>query len=441
MEGIVAAVTKLQSAPTHISALHWSPDNQIAALTAKAIVILSPKWCTKTRTSKVEMDRTLVTVDLLTKKKQKSTSYVVSAPLDDDWEVRSADAADEQFRCMCWSPVGCSRSFGPVIAAATTSHHVGIFEAAGNPAKSVWHMICDVSEQLLSICERDRAKPKSKWARTNRIETLSLAWSEMLFYGDTVNESACLLVTGSKDGTIFVWTFTRSSHSTEFLTSIQPSEAWVNLLSISPWFQEGELSSCFLASCYSSGESFVHKISMRATALDDITVFRNLSGIDRRPISTMRFCVPENEYPRLALSKGSTIVVWVPPSDLSAEPSKEELSTVNLPVKMPASSLVWSALGEELRIYTPEGSALTVAHVNGALEVIEDNSLRIAREVLEFSTELQDSNDAGEEDGEENDADRPLGRGGGLVGGKFLRFYGADRSCNDLFDAIIYTVE
>ncbi|KAJ1553030.1 hypothetical protein HK405_009191, partial [Cladochytrium tenue] len=99
--------------------------------------------------------------------------------------------------------------------------------------------------------------------------------------------------------------------------------------------------------------------------------------------------------------------------------------------------LIWNPSGDEIRVVSLDGKALTVALDKDALDIMEDRSALIAAEVLSSSTIPAEpgNEDAGDDEKDEDDD------GSQQTGRHFLRFYGADRSCNDLFDAVICIIE
>ncbi|KAI8837939.1 putative zinc-finger of transcription factor IIIC complex-domain-containing protein [Chytriomyces cf. hyalinus JEL632] len=170
---------------------------------------------------------------------------------------------------------------------------------------------------------------------------------------------------------------------------------------------------------------------------------------------------------RVAISKGSKLSVWTAPTqdlnDAAALASQSETwlsSSISLPILMPVGGITWSIQGNELRIYSVDGKALTIAliqvksfldaldetdidefeptekggHAIDALAILEDVTLQLYKEIL-GQTAL--GGDGDEDNAEAGNADIT---DAAASSGRQLRFYGAVTSANGLADILLYTM-
>ncbi|KAJ3247667.1 hypothetical protein HDU78_003473 [Chytriomyces hyalinus] len=278
-----------------------------------------------------------------------------------------------------------------------------------------------------------------------------------------------------------------------FEFSFTPLEGtWVTKLAWSQWVYMNDAASkyCYLLCGYTNGAVYSHVAILDAEGGFTVSQSAAMISADNRPASVIKFFtnvrfdsrtsfifMPQTHFAalfpqepslvRVAISKGSKLSVWTAPTpdlnDAVALASQSETwlsSNISLPILMPVGGITWSLQGDELRIYSVDGKALTIAliqvknlldaleeadidefeptekagHAIDALAILEDVTLQLYKEILGQTALGGDGDEDNPEAGNAEITDAAASSG------RQLRFYGAVTSANGLADILLYTM-
>ncbi|KAJ3405834.1 hypothetical protein HDU80_000738 [Chytriomyces hyalinus] len=305
---------------------------------------------------------------------------------------------------------------------------------------------------------------------------MGLAWSHV---ASRPNDRAAYLAVGTRKGTVSILRMNGSNvdaasidHNVTpiFELSFTPLEGtWVSKLAWSQWVSMNGAASkyCYLLCGYTNGAVYSHVAILDAEGGFTVSQSAALISADNRPASVIKFFTNEPSLVRVAISKGSKLSVWTAPTpDLNdavalASQSETWLSNhISLPILMPVGGITWSVQGDELRIYSVDGKALTIAliqvknlldaleetdidefeptekagHAIDALAILEDVTLQLYKEILGQTALGGDGDEDNPEAGSAEITDAAASSG------RQLRFYGAVTSANGLADILLYTM-
>ncbi|KAJ3240811.1 hypothetical protein HDU81_002664 [Chytriomyces hyalinus] len=351
----------------------------------------------------------------------------VDAGGDSSIAMTAASSTGAMLRLLTFLFDGCDSmpDFRFLVAASAADATLPLFSPLKNPSNSEWVQVGD----LLPILKSGLRNPKHDDLLAN-----CLAWSHV---ASRLNDRAAFLAVGTRKGTISVFRMNGSNVDAAFIDhkvtpvfelSFTPFDgAWVSKLAWSQW------------------------VSMEGAAFKCSAAF-----LPQVPTLI-----------RVAISKGSKLSVWTAPTpDLNdavvlASQSETWLSSsINLPILMPVGGITWSVQGDELRIYSVDGIALTIALIQvkslldaldetdndefeptekggrafDALAILEDVTLQLYKEIL-GQTAL--GGDGDEDNAEGGNAEV---RDAAASSGRQLRFYGAVTTANGLADLLLYTM-
>ncbi|TPX58760.1 hypothetical protein SpCBS45565_g07920 [Spizellomyces sp. 'palustris'] len=420
---------RFTSRPTLPDSLTWSDDNQIAVVTFKAVNIVTPQY--KNRT--VELVRTSI---LNTAAPKREHSIAPQLQKVENEDIRAAHVWKEGFRCMAWSPTGCSSMKGCLLATVSTHHSVLLWAPMDDPATAEWEQICDLSDMLRARCEAENNEADLSPQQLSSLSVISIGWSPLNL--NRKKPTFSLIALGSKDGTVSLWRY-REGEITHCGT-FSAHSAWVSSLSWSGWTtaMTGE-SYAYLATSGSDGSVKVWVVNLKDNEMFecDIKPQSDVFRPDSRGASLIKFLHPSvvGRSIRLVAAKGRIVSLWFAPSGESE--SVKDTITYKLPPTMSVGGVVWGLDGEELRLYTVDGQCYVLALEDLPQErrmvLVEDGTAHLHRDLLHMPSSAADMDD---DDRANTDEGVDLEVAGNQS--KQLRIFGAATSGNSMFDALVY---
>ncbi|KAI9187911.1 hypothetical protein H9P43_002302 [Blastocladiella emersonii ATCC 22665] len=443
----------LRATPTLVDSLLWSDDNQLAAVTSKAIHILTPTFKPGPAHPLTPIaSASIPSVGSDDGAPSNKRALLPRAATDD--VVLAGDSLFRTWRTAAWSPRGIARDGG---CALVTVDHCGA--AAVYEPLPAWTRVADLGPVLTRHLVNDRvaaaaaaaaASPTDAVGPTATVSprdvtVVSVAWSTVA----PPDAPGPLLALGTQAGHVSLWHYRRDAYGhadTDLLAiwHLVPAAlpdgggapapgrcpGWVTRLAWSP-------AGTHLAYALSTG---------------NVGVIAVAPGLDASPLGE-----PYQTDPRvctalhwvndavLVLAKGAMLGVW--------DVVRNEVREVHLP-HMPAAitALVPTADGQAVRVFTVDGQVAVVTlmgHVDRVearstvREFLARHNVHVAAAKRERGVKRDEGDDDDDAAAGENDEDEDDEEDGNSVPSltrKQTRFYGACRSPNGFFTAVLYTI-
>ncbi|KAI8915447.1 transcription factor IIIC subunit delta N-term-domain-containing protein [Powellomyces hirtus] len=424
-------VLQLATRPPLPNSVVWSEDNQIAVVTLSTIYILTPHL----RNGSVEPSRTSINA---AKSLRDDNPLIPQLQKAEKEDIRAVHIWKDAFHRAVWSPSGCSRSRGCLLATVGTLFSVLLWAPVADPATSAWEQVCNLSEAFQEYLLQGRALDKVTGPEIAKLSVVSIGWSPLCI--DSSGGELSLIALGSKDGSITLWRYDRENASVSHVASCAANDAWVTNLDWSTWSDIGNQQSCaYLGSSCSDGSASVWKVTITRskTFQCDVEKTTDLFPADSRLISVLNFLQPSltrGASARLAVTKGRKLLAWF---GSNAQPGSNETehsaSTLVLPQTMAVTGVVWGLDGDELRLYTADGQCFIVSISDHRhLALVEDNTVDLHREIRQVPPDLDDEGGNASPSEDEPDALALSGKG------ERMTFHGAATSASSMFDAVVF---
>ncbi|KAG9299588.1 hypothetical protein G9A89_020759 [Geosiphon pyriformis] len=429
----------LTNHPDLPNSLQWSEDNQIAVVTPSALYIFSPKYKGAYPLGLSRLHMTILSLE----------NVAVKSPFpkySNDFATQSTFFSAEGFRCLTWSPIGCSNYKGCLLAAITTHFYVGIYGPKSGSNKDEWVETVNLSQLLMESLTTSKYQSSIPKILTDEMSSMSISWSPQCF--SVYHSFFSLIALGSKAGIITLWSYTKT---TDHINTFKAHDSWVVVIAWSRWEQDSDNTclSKLITGCVDGSISLWNiklALSNNSTGLQLPEVTVELQQILTKkdyvvPSVAKWFFTMGHGSDQVAVAKGTKIYIWNISSSLVqiiAEPV--ELNNFFFS-PMSITGLSWNHNGSQLRVFTVDGKHTAFDIVNNTIhmndyftefmsekvdEICFEQLMNLDDDEIELGLEEEEEDD---DDDDENNED--------IVNSRTL-FYGADGSANGLYISMIF---
>ncbi|KAJ1564856.1 hypothetical protein HK096_005858, partial [Nowakowskiella sp. JEL0078] len=348
-------------------------------------------------------------------------------------DIRPVDVMWDSFFAASWSPIGLPNANGCLIIAVTLLSRVYIYSSIGPFGTSDWIVIQDLAELIKKFynfsAEQIQKSPKET---LDKLDVKATSWSPKI-YLPIKEENNSVIAVGTKNGSVILFSYNVTA---EIILEFQAHDSWVSALTWSEWYTYDDKYAAFLVTGSTDGSVYVWEIVMTIQQNNTLIVALpklSIGDKDNRDPSILALHDDSRKEkpPKLAVMKGCRIWTWFA-TDFPGVQSEMENSVVivDLPFAKPSpitKGAAWSMDAQDLNVYTADGKSWIVNFEYGATpNLIEDRSEYISRMIFHGQY-----NETGEDEEKEDES--------GNAFEKELMIFGAGGSANGLFETICYT--
>ncbi|KAI1292475.1 hypothetical protein EDD11_008725 [Mortierella claussenii] len=423
---------EFESRPIRSGSLIWSEDNIIALVTPSILHIFAPLLHDAPDQSPVKFATT--SVPALTANNDAPPWKLMK----DVGNLRNAMPDQIEFMVAAWSPTGCTRLKGCMLACITSKHSVFLYIPSFSHADRQWmkHVVLDQQ-----IALHWGAEPIVDPNMADNLESTSVAWSPKIF-ADNIGS---LLALGNKTGHIAIWHVTDQNNVRCVMEWKTMSNTWIVRISWSPWVIDNGRFVSTLAYATAEGVVQAQRITFSSSSpLDGIEVSENILN---DPHQTAHLCTAMRWNPTstesasrsniLAFSKGNRLKLWIEKSN--------KVLVWRKPIAKAIADIVWDSYGEELFVFFMDGKHAVIRLGNDGLEMDEEYTEYVQQEIIsrchvQHRTNITQGD--GETDNAKDEDDGGDEEGGGGMGGNKLQLHmiSADSSAGCFLLATLYYV-
>ncbi|ORZ06146.1 transcription factor IIIC subunit delta N-term-domain-containing protein [Lobosporangium transversale] len=422
---------EFEGRPIRPGSLIWSDDNIFALVTPTIMHIFAPSLNGTPDSSLVKFT---------------STSAPALTSQDDSppWKLmgnvaslRNAMVPSIEFIMAAWSPTGCTRFKGCMLACITSKHSVFVYIPSSSQVDKQWRKYTVLDKYML---KHWRAENEVDLGMMDNLESVTLAWSPKI----SMDNIGSVLAVGNKSGHIMIWHVTDQDNVRCVKAWKTSSNSYIIKIAWSPWMIEDSKYVSTLAYASADGSVFAQRLKFsRISPLENIEVSEDVLC---SPLSSLYSCTcllwsptsPDSarKSSTLAFSKGNRVHLWKPDSGTILSWRK--------PIAKAVADMRWDMGVEKLFVFFMDGKHSVLRLEQDELKVDEEYTEFIHQEIIsqchlqERTNVIQDEETDNTKDDEEGDDE---GGGGGLADSKLqLHIVSASRSAGGSFLATLYYV-
>ncbi|KAF9092665.1 hypothetical protein BGX27_001761, partial [Mortierella sp. AM989] len=289
--------------------------------------------------------------------------------------LRNAMTPHIEYIMAAWSPTGCSRLKGCMLACVTSKHSVFVYIPSSSHVDKQWKKYVVLDKH---IAHHWRAKETVDLAMADNVESSSISWSPKI----SLNNIGSLLALGNKAGSITIWHVTDPSDVRCVKSWKSSSDSWIVRLSWSPWMIEGDRYVSILAYASADGVVCAHKVKFNCESpLETIEVSDNIMETSIQtlhPCTIMRWSPIITESATqtnlLAFSRGNRLNVWLPESG--------KIILWRKPIAKAIADITWDTYGKRLFVFFMDGKHSVLRLHEEELIVDEESVEFIHQEII-----------------------------------------------------------
>ncbi|CAG8440530.1 2681_t:CDS:10 [Dentiscutata heterogama] len=290
----------IKSLPININCLQWSEENHISVVSPSGIDIFIPLYRSK------YIRNALVTCQDSSDRNPIKINDFNSTLIKDIPEV---------FKCLTWSPIGCSIIQSCLFIVITSRFHVAIYGPKDGPLQRDWIEVENMSPRLLQ-----------QYTEQTDETDKTLADKLQSIYASS-------FVTASDDGSVYIWRIT---------------------ISLIPVISLG-----------------IENIKMQAS----VALHATLSQADNRPALIMKWYECNNTGEKLAIVKGLKIYIWTSNESPLINTDLEPPMMFKVPLSKGIIAMIWNYDGSQLYTFNNEGNNLTL-NVSGTYIDVNESTTK-----------------------------------------------------------------
>ncbi|CAG8576580.1 6903_t:CDS:10 [Dentiscutata erythropus] len=321
----------IKSLPININCLQWSEENHISVVSPSGIDIFIPLYKSKyTRNALVtcqdSSERNPIEINGIWENLFFVHKQIIDPLIKKILDFNSTLIKDipEVFKCLTWSPIGCSIIQSCLFIAITSRFHVAIYGPRDGPLQRDWIEVENMSPRLLQqYTEQTDEIDETDKTLVDKLQSISVSWSPLCFpesfdpfsviaIGSKADASS--FVTASDDGSVYMWRIT---------------------VSLIPVISLG-----------------IENIKMQAS----VALHATLSQADNRPALIMKWYECNNTGEKFAIVKGLKIYVWTSNESPLINTDLEPPKTFKVPLTKGVIAMIWNYDGSQLYIFNNEES-------------------------------------------------------------------------------------
>ncbi|CAG8467922.1 598_t:CDS:10 [Ambispora gerdemannii] len=333
----------------------------------------------------------------------------------------------EGFRCVTWSPIGCSSCSGCLLAVITTHYYVAIYGPKIGSYPKQWVEIVNLSQLLIENLSDDDIQLKNKddtfEKASDEMLSTSIAWTSQCF--PSGRDPFSIIAVGSKAGTITLW---RSyKNNIELIHKFKAHGTWVVSMSWSLWI---ELDACTYAinlvtGCVDGSVNlwkilFSLPISNEESDSDSINTIK-VSFELQKPLLTADSL--NDNVDRLAFARGNKLYVLNAPSPFLLNIDKCICLENSFSLSMSITGMIWNYNTSQLRVFSVDGKHWTFDISEDSVSINQDVTDSVSQMVDDICLDQINNDEVLDQDEKEAEEDEDVGERKPL-------FYGVDASAN-----------
>ncbi|RIB20837.1 transcription factor IIIC subunit delta N-term-domain-containing protein [Gigaspora rosea] len=420
----------IKSRPININCLQWSEENHISAISPSGIDIFIPLYKSKyTRNAIVTCqdsgDRNPIKIN--------------------DFNSTLIKDIPEVFKCLTWSPIGCSIIQSCLFIAITSRFHVAIYGPKDGPLQRDWIEVENMSPRLFQHYTEQTSENDADETLSDKLQSISVSWSPLCFPESF--DPFSVIAVGSKAGTITLWSY---KNELDHILTMQPHVSWVITSSWSRWLDLGQdqYASSFVTAS-DDGSVYMWRVIISlipviSSGIENIKIqasvalHATLSQADNRPASIMKWYECNNTGEKLAIVKGLKIYIWASNGSPLINTDLDPPKMFKIPISRGIIAIIWNYDGSQLYIFNNEGNNLTI-NVSGTKIDVNESTTKYINDVLATKWQLQYEDN--EDEDEYEDFDDESQNDDTLLSEVEPIYFGADGSGNSLFFAVLFALE
>ncbi|KAF0410403.1 transcription factor IIIC subunit delta N-term-domain-containing protein [Gigaspora margarita] len=420
----------IKSRPININCLQWSEENHISVISPSGIDIFIPLYKSKyTRNAVVtcqdSSDRNPIKIN--------------------DFNSTLIKDIPEVFKCLTWSPIGCSIIQSCLFIAITSRFHVAIYGPKDGPLQRDWIEVENMSPRLFQHYTEQTSENDADETLSDKLQSISVSWSPLCFPESF--DPFSVIAVGSKAGTITLWSY---KNGLDHILTMQPHVSWVITSSWSRWLDLGQdqYASSFVTAS-DDGSVYMWRVIISlipviSSGIENIkiqasvTLHATLSQADNRPASIMKWYECNNTGEKLAIVKGLKIYIWASNGSPLINTDLDPPKMFKIPISRGIIAIIWNYDGSQLYIFNNEGNNLTI-NVSGTKIDVNESTTKYINDVLATKWQLQYEDNEDEDEYEEFDDESQ--NDDTLLSEVEPIYFGADGSGNSLFFAVLFALE
>ncbi|CAG8829819.1 2832_t:CDS:10, partial [Gigaspora margarita] len=299
----------IKSRPININCLQWSEENHISVISPSGIDIFIPLYKSKyTRNAVVtcqdSSDRNPIKIN--------------------DFNSTLIKDIPEVFKCLTWSPIGCSIIQSCLFIAITSRFHVAIYGPKDGPLQRDWIEVENMSPRLFQHYTEQTSENDADETLSDKLQSISVSWSPLCFPESF--DPFSVIAVGSKAGTITLWSFVTASDDGSVYM-------WRVIISLIPVISSG-----------------IENIKIQAS----VALHATLSQADNRPASIMKWYECNNTGEKLAIVKGLKIYIWASNGSPLINTDLDPPKMFKIPISRGIIAIIWNYDGSQLYIFNNE---------------------------------------------------------------------------------------
>ncbi|CAG8559300.1 5118_t:CDS:10 [Gigaspora rosea] len=336
----------IKSRPININCLQWSEENHISAISPSGIDIFIPLYKSKyTRNAIVTCqdsgDRNPIKIN--------------------DFNSTLIKDIPEVFKCLTWSPIGCSIIQSCLFIAITSRFHVAIYGPKDGPLQRDWIEVENMSPRLFQHYTEQTSENDADETLSDKLQSISVSWSPLCFPESF--DPFSVIAVGSKAGTITLWSY---KNELDHILTMQPHVSWVITSSWSRWLDLGQdqYASSFVTAS-DDGSVYMWRVIISlipviSSGIENIKIqasvalHATLSQADNRPASIMKWYECNNTGEKLAIVKGLKIYIWASNGSPLINTDLDPPKMFKIPISRGIIAIIWNYDGSQLYIFNNE---------------------------------------------------------------------------------------